>query len=213
MINPELFEIPACAQMFGLHDINRYVTFVLHAILGKYDEANALMIFSGSAIRRGAEDFAAKYPFPTVPIYRGLLHDSAMPVPTVPRRLYLLWSTDPDVARWFACPRSTVNASRARLNPKLRGHIAELPAPQSRVLFHHSWAKVLGVCSCLSLAPPPPGTERQIEWALRTQRLVITEPVDGLALECVGDLDAGTLESLESRLSMPEVVSKEAPGP
>lgn len=192
-------------------DINFYVNFALHAVYGKLGAADTIMRFAGDAIRRVADEIAKACPTDPAPIYRGMLLDPAQPFRAEPTLTFLSWSEDRDVARWFACSRSVVSEPLAAQNPKLRGFIAELPAPRSRVLFHHSWASALGGLACFALIHPLMGEEgkRQIEWSLRTQREVITDPVVDLAPASVPDLDAVTLEALERRLSPPWVIAEE----
>lgn len=192
-------------------DINFYVNFALHAVLGKLGEADTIMRFAGDAVRQVADEIAAENPIEPAPIYRGLLLDPALPFRTDSSLTFLSWSEDRDVARWFGCPRSIISEPLAQQNPKLRGHVAELPAPRSRVLFHHSWASALGGLACFALVHPLMGAEgkRQIEWSLRTQREVITEPVADLTPRPVSDLDAAALETLERRLSPPWIIQRE----
>lgn len=192
-------------------DINLYVNFALHAIFGKLGEADTIMRFAGDAVRRVADEIAAENPIDPAPIYRGMLLDPTLPFRADASLTFLSWSADRDVALWFACPRSVISEPLVQQNPKLRGHVAELPAPQSRVLFHHSWASALGGLACFALVHPLMGAEgkRQIEWSLRTQREVITEPVADLMPRPVSDLDARTLEALERRLSPPWIVQRE----
>jgi hypothetical protein len=193
------------------NDINLYINFALHAIYGKLGEADTIMRFAGDAVRRVADEIAAECPIDPLPIHRGMLLDPAEPFRADPQLTFLSWSEDRDVARWFACPRSVVSEPLAWGNPKLRGYVAQLPAPRTRVLFHHSWASALGGLACFALVHPLMGEEgkRQIAWSLRTQREVITEPVADLVPERVPDLDAVTLEALERRLSPPEVIAEE----
>lgn len=192
-------------------DINLYVNFALHAVLGKLAEADAIMWFAGDAVRGIADELAAECPIDPAPIYRGMLLDPSETYRADAGLTFQSWSEDPDVARWFACPRSVVSEPLAQRTSALRGYVAELPTPQARVLFHYDWASALGGLACFALVHPRMGTEgkRQIEWSLRTQREIITEPVADLHPERVVDLDAATLEALERRLSPPWVIAEE----
>lgn len=192
-------------------DINLYVNFALHAVFGKLGAADAIMRFAGDAVRRVADEIAAECPINPAPIYRGMLLDPAQPFRGDPELTFLSWSEDRDVALWFACPRSVVSEPLARLNPTRRGYVADLPAPRSRVLFHHSWASALGGLACFALVHPRMGEDgkRQIAWSLRTQREIITEPIADLVPQPVTDLDAATLEALERRLSPPWIIAEE----
>ena len=197
-------------------DVDLYLNFALHAILGRLGEADALMSIAGDEIRSVADHLAAQYPIEGRPLYRGMLLDPDTTYVSDPKLTFLSWSEDRDVALWFACSRSAVSAPLAATNPKLRGYLVELPAPTSRVLFHHEWASntsndLLRGLATLALAHPLMGAEgrRQIEWSLRTQCEVITAPVDGLSPSRTADLDAAALTALERRLSPPWVIEAE----
>jgi len=198
-----------------VNSVDLYLNFVLHAILGRLGEADALMRFGLDEIRSVADHLAARQPIIPKPLYRGLLLDPDKPFTAdLKFMMFLSWSEDRDVALWFACPRSAVSEPLAATNPKLRGHLVELPVAQSRVLFHHAWTSVLGglaALPALARAHPLMGEEaaRQIEWSLRTQQEVITAPVDGLQPHCTDDLDADTLGALERRLSPPWIIVEE----
>jgi len=189
-----------------------YVSFVLHATYGRLSEADAIMRAAGSQIHSVAALIAKSLPIEHKPLYRGMLLEPAQPFKADPRLTFLSWSEDRDVAEWFACPRSVVSEPLAKINSKLRGHLVELATPP-RVLFHHAWADAFGegVLARLALAHPLMGAEgqRQIAWSLRTQREVITEPVDGLDPKPIADLDSTTLAALERRLSPPWIIATE----
>lgn len=192
-------------------DINLYINFALNAIYGKLGEADQIIRFRGASIRRVADDIAMQIPIASAPIYRGLLLDPDKPYGADPKLTFQSWSEDLNVARWFACPRSVVSEPLAQKDPKLRGYVATLSAPRSRVLFHHSWASALGGLACFAMIHPLMGKEgkRQIEWSLRTQCEVITEPIADLSPIPTADLDATALGALERRLSPPWVVAEE----
>jgi hypothetical protein len=191
-------------------DLNVYIDFALHAILGRLGEADAIMRFAGDSVRRVADDIAAQNHVDSAVLHRGMLLDPDVPFATDPKLTFMSWSEDHDVAMWFACPRSVVSEPLAKMKPELRGYVATINAPASRVLFHHSWA-ALGGLACFALIHPLMGEEgrRQIEWSLRTQREVITEPAADLRPERAADLDSATLEALERRLSPPWIVEEE----
>src|SRR6185436_1974502 len=95
-------------------DINLYINFALHAVLGKLGEADTIMRFAGKAIRRVADDLGAEcnrqLPTKPAPLFRGMLLDPNGPFRVDPDLTFLSWSEDRDVALWFACPRSVVSA-------------------------------------------------------------------------------------------------------
>jgi len=192
-------------------DVDLYINFAIHAILGKLSAADALMSVAADEIRAVADRLASQHPRTSEPLYRGMLLDPSLPFAADPKLTFVSWSEDREVARWFACPRSVVSEPLARMKPELRGYVVELPAPRSRVLFHHGWACMLGGLARFALLHPLMGEEgqRQIEWSLRTQREVITEPVADLRPERAPDLDAVALEALERRLSPPWIIEEE----
>ena len=194
-------------------DLDLYLNFILHAVLGKLGEADALMSIAGEGIRSVADRLAAKYHIEPKPIYRGMLLDPDVPYKLDPKLAFVSWSEDRDVARWFACPRSVVSEPAMAMNPKFVSFIAEMPSPQSRVLFHHAWLDqglVNGVAA-LALMHPLMGAEgrRQIEWSLRTQREVITAPVEGLVPVRAPDINTQALAELERRLAPPWIIAAE----
>lgn len=193
-------------------DIQLYINFALYAVLGRLAEADVIMRSAGNAVRRVADAIAAESPTALAPIHRGMLLDPTQPFRAEPRFTFLSWSEDRDVALWFACPRSVVSEPLAQMNPTLRGYVATLAHPRSRILFHHAWASALGGLACFALVHPLMGEEakRQIAWSLRTQREVITAPVVDLTPEPVADLDAAALEALERRLSPPWIMAAES---
>ena len=193
-------------------DVDLYLNFVLHAILGRLGEADALMRIAGDEIRAIADRLAAQHPNEPKRLYRGMLLDPDKTFAADPKSTFLSWSEDRDVARWFACPRSVVSEPLAATNPRMCGYLVELPAPTSRVLFHHEWfSNVIGTLATLALEHPLMGAEgcRQSAWSLRTQREVITAPIDGLLPNRTADLDAEALAVLERRLSPPWIVKEE----
>jgi hypothetical protein len=192
-------------------DLDLYVNFAIHAILGRLGEADQIMRVGGDPIRRIAARLSDRLPIAQVPLYRGMLLDPERPFTADPKLTFLSWSEDRDVALWFACPRSVVSEPLMHHNPKLRGHVVEIVTPRACVLFHHAWAAAFGGLAPIARAHPLMGEEgrRQIEWSLRTQREIITEPVEDLRPERVADLDAPALEALERRLSPPWIVAEE----
>ena len=192
-------------------DINLYVNFALHAVFGKLGAADTIMRFAGDAVRRVADEIAAECPIDPTPLHRGMLLDPALPFrvrsrPDVSlverrsrRRAVVRVST---IRRQRAAHADKSDAARLRRN-------AAGPAITRAV--HHSWASALGGLACFALVHPLMGAEgkRQIEWSLRTQREIITDPVADLLPEPVADLDSAALEALERRLSPAWVIAEE----
>ena len=194
-----------------MNEVNVYINFALYTVLGKTAEADGMMRLYGEEIRAVAAVLAHDFPIARVPLYRGVLLDPAVPYAHDPRLTFMSWSEDQGVAEWFACSRSTVSSYVAEQSPHLRGYLLRRDAPPPRVLFHHTWAAVFRGLAPLALVHPHMGAEgaRQIAWSLRTQREVITEPVDGLEPMPAAHLDARALTALERRLTPPHVAAAE----
>jgi hypothetical protein len=191
-----------------------YVTFILLAIYGRTREADALMHFAGDSIRLVADELSKRRPFETKPLYRGALLDPGVEVALDPRLAFLSWSEDKDVARWFADPQSAMSGLLAFTQPRSRGFLFEMPQAGSRVLWHHSWAKVFGGAGKLAFLGrenPLIGMEgvNQIHWSLTTQQEVITEPSELPAPRRFEDTKGASLMELEQRLLPPWLRSDE----
>jgi hypothetical protein len=180
-------------------DFNRYVNFVLYAVLGRMAEADGMMRRYSASIERVAARFAERFPVAPAPIYRGMLLDPSEPLQLDPRLTFLSWSEDRDVACWFASPDSVISAPLTMCKPTLRGALLTLPEPH-RVLFHHTWGRGW---ARLALAHPHMGCDgaRQIAWSLRTQREVITAPFELPAAEW--DPASPPVAELDRRLTPP----------
>lgn len=181
-------------------DINVYINFALYAVLGKLAEADDLLVKHGHAVRRVADYLSRTRPFSRAPLYRGLLvGDGAVKADS--RYKFLSWSEDRDVAVWFASTDSVISEHVLEHNPNVRGVLLELPVPR-QVLFHHSWA--LG-WERFAVVHPHMGPEgaRQIAWSLRTQREVITAPIDLPPAIDVGSIERPTTAELDRRLAPP----------
>lgn len=188
------------------HDVNCYINFALYAVLGRLAEADSLMREEGHRIRRVAAFLAGKRPVRRVPLYRGMLVDPSSPVARDARYTFVSWSEDRDVACWFAATDSVISEPLVAAKPHLRGVVLELAAPRS-VIFHHSWAFEWPIASMAAMHPHM-GYEgaRQIEWSLRTQREVITAPIDLPPAVDVATIERPPTAELDRRLCPPWVV-------
>ncbi len=185
------------------HDVNLYLNFAVYAVLGRMAEADAVMRLGQASIERIADRLAVFKPIEPKPIYRGVLLDPDVPFSTDPRLTFTSWSEERDVARWFASTDSIISEPLVEEKPSLRGYLFTLPAPTSRVLFHHSWANAFGLrLSQLAFRHPYMGREgaQQIAWALATQHEVITVPIEGLVPEPIDVTDS---DALDQRLAPP----------
>lgn len=192
-------------------DFDFYLNFVLFAVGGKMSEADAMMRTFTAPIQRAADQLCARHPFEVKPIYRGMLLDPAVAFTPDPRLTFQSWTEDRGVAEWFASTDALISEPLAESNPRLRGFVAELPAPRARVLFHHSWAALVDFPALAFMHPQlGPDIAPQVEWSLATQHEVITEPVAGL-LPLACDIDRARVAELDKRLGPPwlrsEVVS------
>lgn len=180
--------------------IDIYLNFVLLAIHGQMAKADLLMKVGGKWIREVAAELHRAYPIPVKTIYRGVLLDPRIPFKLDSRLTFMSWSEKESVARWFACRESIVSLPLAELNPSLRGFVASFltTTPNSRVLFHHSWAKEFPFEACARRHPSIDDEGcRQIAWSLCTQAEVITEPIEDLSFEqvWVGVIEAQALDA------------------
>jgi hypothetical protein len=196
-----------------MNDINLYINFVLHAVYGRLAEADIIMRTARQSIRHVADFLSAKHPIAPKPLYRGMLLDPARPLlRTDAHYTFASWSEDRDVARWFASPQSIISAPLVEHDARLRGYVATLPTPRAHVLFHYSWASVFGDFAALALQHPFMGHEgqRQIAWSLRTQREVITAPVDDLVTRPIEELPGPSVVELDRKLAPPWVLESES---
>jgi hypothetical protein len=171
-------------QRFSPEEYNLYVNWVLYAVLGRLQEADALMTRFAKPIRSMAKKLRKRNGVPRRAVYRGmLLSPHEVPpdrqVPADPDYTFVSFSEDKDVACWFAARDSTISGFVKMLRPDVQGWVAEAWPDKKRVLFHWSWAPEF---------PAPGGrtvplwrfAERnpdmipaQVAWAMQTQREVI----------------------------------------
>lgn len=170
--------------MRSRNDVNLYINFVLNAVLGRLAEADAMMSQFGQAIRRIAHVLVKQHPFERRPLHRGLLLEGAMapdghhPSFDASGRMFTSWSEDPDAAEWFADPRSVINEYIAMCHPRATGHLMTLEdRGDLAVLWHHSWSRLEDWARFASMHPQMgPEGARQLDWAMRTQVEVVTDP-------------------------------------
>lgn len=161
------------------NDISMYLNFILYAVLGRLAEADVTMRLYGDSIRRAAARIRShhRFSFERKTLHRGVLIDGEF---DPSGREFVSWSESKDVATWFADPRSMMNEYVIGQRPRSVGYVLTSDA-KHRVLFHHSWATRLGCeLPVLASSHPDMGTwgARQLEWALKTQHEVITDPLD-----------------------------------
>lgn len=169
-----------------ISDINIYANFVVNAILGLLNEADALMGHDefAPAIRSVARYLTKRMPIEPKPLYRGVLLDPSVRYAPRANIKFMSWSEDLDVARWFASPHTVISEPAIANNPRLRGYLMTqgtclATRGDAEILFHHAWARLFNGLAPLALLHPEmgPNGARQITWALRTQKEVITTPV------------------------------------
>lgn len=192
--------------------IDYYANFVLHAVYGRLGEADYLMRLAGDQIREVADQLEANHPITKRPLYRGVLLDPTLGLGT--HYPFVSWSEDREVARWFADPRSYISEPFLAYHPEARGYMLSIEAPRSRVLFHHAWADAFfAPLGFLAYLHPLMGAEgqRQIEWSLKTQREVITEPIEGLEAAPLDVVSDAAIAMLDRKLSPPWIDLQVAP--
>lgn len=186
--------------------LNLYLNFVLHAVVGMMAEADAIMRAAGGSIRHVAGFLDHHKRFERAPIYRGVLLDPSKPYEANDRYTFMSWSEDRDVARWFASPLTFISQPTSEVfDHALRGYIAT--SDPRRVLWHYSWADVFGgveALADLALRHPFMGADlrRQLAWSLSTQREVITAPIL-LSLTPADELSPSEVVALDARFSPP----------
>ena len=194
-------------------EINMWINFALYSVLGKLAEADQIMQVHGEQVRSVAKFLAKECPIEPTPLYRGMLLDPQRPYTIDPAFTFVSWSEDRDVAAWFADRRSSISEPFALFHPEARGYIAELPAPRSQVLFHYSWAeRAFNDLAGLAKLHPHMGANgaKQIEWALRTQKEVITMPCQIEPRPYV-EMACDEFEALAKRLDPPWLDREDPP--
>lgn len=186
-------------------DVDIYINWAMHAIVGYLGEADALMRVAGTSIQRVAGVLRQKHPIEDKPLYRGALLDPSAPFKP-DSRTFWSFSEDRDVACWFGHPKSMISEPLAASNPSLCGFVFTLPQTPWRVLFHYSWAtKAFGGFTQFARLHPFIGEEgaRQIAWSLRTQKEVIIEPLPQLPpAKPIASFDV-SLAALDEKLTPP----------
>lgn len=181
-------------------DVNVYINFALYAVLGKLAEADDLIVRHGDSVRRAAAWLMQRKRFGARPLYRGMLIDGELRADA--RYKFISWSEDRDVASWFASKESAISDYVLAHRPTVRGVVLTLPRPE-RVLFHYSWAQGWERLAVLHPHMGPEGA-RQIAWSLRTQREVITEPLEILPPAVDADaIEHPPIAELDRRLAPP----------
>lgn len=159
------------------HDVNIYINFSLYAVLGRLAEADDLIGKHAGAIHRVADYMQRIEPIARCPLYRGMLVEGE--VKADPQYKFISWSEDRDVAMWFASRGTVISEYVLEHRPAVRGVVLELPKSSGKVLVHHKW---MAGWARMAMEHPHMGLEgaRQIEWSLKTQREVITAPLERL---------------------------------
>jgi hypothetical protein len=190
-----------------------YINFALNAVLGRLSDADAIFCAAASDIYFVAYELSKRFPLPNSELYRGLLLDPREEFKHQYEYKFLSWSEDRDVARWFASPDSFISKEVTERKPHTRGYVLTLPhTKRPTVLFHYSWANAFGPLPAFALMHPFMGIEgaRQVQWSLRTQREVITDPMSPLPVpEHVDSMHGPTVRELDARLAPPWIAAEE----
>ena len=110
------------------HAWNVWINFVLYALSGRMQQADALMRAHRDAIRRVAAHLQHSPGATLAELWRGLLLEPKEILPggevaTDPQLTFLSWTEDMDVACYFADPRTMISGDVLRQKPSVRGYV------------------------------------------------------------------------------------------
>lgn len=175
---------------FTPDEYNYYVNWALYAVLGRLQEADALMQRFGKPIRSMAKKLAKSLGVPKRAVYRGMVLDPGeiggdLMLQADPNYTFVSWSEDKSVACWFADRDSVISGFVRMLRPQISGWIAEAWPDKKRVLFHWSWAERFPTPHGVGTVPLWKLSQlhrdmipAQVEWAMKTQKEVILRQDD-----------------------------------
>lgn len=137
-------------------DLILYVSFVAHSIIGHLAQADAIFHQHEQEIEKVAKHFRSKIPPKQRTLYRGLmlepehLEGATTPEARAKRHLqypdagkFVSFSTDKDVACFFADPKTQMSMVISARRPRAQGYLLTLTKPDtSRVLWTYEWAKM-----------------------------------------------------------------------
>ncbi len=172
-------------------DYNAYLNFVLYAVYGLMGEADSIMRRDGRGVRAVAAHLRRTQPLPkTKTLWRGVLMEpehltkrgGSFLLKPDPRLKFTSWSTDKDVACWFARPDTFVSGYVKQCRPRVKGWMLKTTTETDKILWWHKWDPVptpQGDLPLVFMAGHHPAIQdpSQLEWNLRTQKEVIAEPI------------------------------------
>lgn len=199
--------------------MNLYMHWAMFAVLGKLREADELLRVEGGSIRAVAKVLRHHQPVEAKPLHRGMLMEGAEFFDPS-ERMFASWSEDADVATWFADKRASINEYLAATYPNAKGFLLSLDGPPTNahgevgVLFHHGW-DIAAELPGLAAKHPQIGEvgARQVEWALKTQKEVITEMLHPTAWPVLRSFEPtaenyAACKALDRRLTPPWIVAE-----
>ena len=138
------------------NDLILYVSFVAHAIIGHLKQADQIFHQHEREIERVAKHFREQVPPKHRTLYRGLmlepehLGDATTPEARAKHHLkyphagkFISFSTDKDVACFFADPKTQMSMVISAHRPRAEGYLLTLKnLDPSRVLWTYEWAKL-----------------------------------------------------------------------
>lgn len=120
-----------------------YSAWVVHAVVGKLAEADAMLREYRAAIHEGAAAMRDRSPPVPERLYRGVLLQPAACaggcVAPIPHVQSLSFSRSRDVAAWFADPHSVISGQVLEDRPDSAGYLIEHQPEPASILWHHAW--------------------------------------------------------------------------
>lgn len=168
------------------HDFNIYLSWLVPAIMGRLQEADAMMSRYGTEIHRFAAMLQKQYRQPLRTLYRGVLLE-----PSEVIRGYVFpqagvgsvsFSESRDVACYFGLPDTIMSGFVKSQRPKVEGYLAEHMPLRSEILWHYKWnplrvkGRVFDVRSGARQHPLTAHDPAQFDFVFNTQQEVILKP-------------------------------------
>lgn len=201
------------------NDYNAYLNFVLYAVYGKMAEADGIMRRDGRGVRAVAAHLRKRLgtPAKTKTMWRGILlepdrvqgHPGDYSIQPDPRLEFASWSTDKDVACWFARRDSVVSGFVSQQRPRVRGWMMKQKVVPGEILWWAKWDQIptpTGTIPLLAAAAQHPYVEDppQFDWNMGTQQEVIAEPIRApIKVIPVEDAGCPSTAKLDATLTWP----------
>ena len=205
-------------------NFNPYINWLPYAVLGKLQEADAVMREYKPQIIASANWFQEEIGQATKTLWRGVLLDpETNPEKGVsPREVQTFesWSEDRDVATWFALKDSVINSLLSIQNPTHEGYLAACTPKEDEIMWSHTWLTRLEKIMKRHLLPKhntllkiiqaqEPNKHQaitakiQANWTLLTQKEVILLPGQTPAYFPINSLSHLPTNELDLKLNIP----------